>query len=73
MAFLQAAVVDGFGSQLSWLCVLGMLRAECWAEHKQVAQAHPTPKREQCLRNSRDTKGLHQPKQLIVVFSSQFQ
>lgn len=47
----------------SW-AVLGTLCAECGAEHKQTAQAHPTPKTLQCLGNSRDTKGLQQPKQL---------
>lgn len=63
--FLQAAVVGGFCH--SW-AVLGTLCAERGAEHKQTAQAHPTPKTQQCLGNSRDTKGLHQPKQLDCGF-----
>lgn len=40
------------------------LCAECGAEYEQTAQADATPKTEQCLGNSRDTKGLPQPRQL---------
>lgn len=44
------------------------LCAECGAEYKQTAQAHPTPKRKQSLGICRDTKGLPQPKQLDCGF-----
>lgn len=46
------------------LSVLRTLCAECWDEYKQAAQAHPAAKREQRLGNSRDIKGMQQPKQL---------